>query len=80
MKERFRNYKVLDSYNYCYRGKIRNIVQFRNKTINARIVTCDIQASQTLKVYHRPWVGTTVDGVIFSGHCTCMAGKCLINF
>lgn len=73
-KEKFRNYKALDAYNYFYSGKIRNIVSFRNKTINACIVTCEVQASQTLKVYHRPWVVTTLDGVVFSGHCTCMAG------
>lgn len=73
-KEKFRNYKALESYNYFNSGKVRNILAYKNKKLDICLVTCDVQASQTLKNHHRPWIVTSTNGMVHSGHCTCMAG------
>lgn len=73
-KEKFRNYKALESYNYFLSGKVKNIVTFLNKKLSICIVTCDVEASQTIKKNHKPWIVTMTCGTVCSGHCTCMAG------
>lgn len=72
--EKFKSFKALDCYNYFNSGKVKNILTYKNKNLDICIVTCDVQASQTLKIHHRPWIVTATNGMVHSGHCTCMAG------
>lgn len=73
-RERFKNFKSLDSYNYVLSGKVRNLLMHRNEQLKVCVVICDVQASQTASKLHSPWIVAMSNGSILSGHCTCMAG------
>lgn len=73
IKDKFRNYKALNSFNYFNNGEVKKI-DIQNKNLHICIVTCDVHASQTFRIHHRPWVIIAANGMIHSGHCTYMEG------
>ena len=69
----FKDYVLLPCYNYVSSDKIKSMKCYRNE-IGVCVVTADVEASQKAKKIHMPWIVSTHNGEIISGHCTCMAG------
>ena len=69
----FKDYVSLPCYNYVSSGKVKSIKCYRNE-IGVCVIATEVEASQTAKKIHLPWIVSTHDGEILSGHCTCMAG------
>lgn len=69
----FQNHTYLPCYNYVSSGKVRNLKCYRND-VGVCIVAAEVEASQTARKIHSPWIIARFDGEIISGHCTCMAG------
>lgn len=70
----FENYKGLDCYNFILSGKVNDLRVYRNNTLQICVMTCTVQASQTISKFHSPWAVIECNGKIQHAHCTCMAG------
>ena len=78
-REELKAYKSLEAYKYVVDGWVGNVSLYYPKITDGGsqfcIVTGDVRHSQKLSAAKlHPWVAVKPDGIIVSGHCTCMAG------
>ena len=78
-REELKAYKSLEGYKYVVDGWVGNVSLYYLKITDGGsqyyIVTGDVRHSQKLSAAKlHPWVAVKPDGIIVSGHCTCMAG------
>ncbi|XP_023211357.1 uncharacterized protein LOC111614206 isoform X2 [Centruroides sculpturatus] len=72
-KQQLKNYTSLESYNYLVSGKVKEITVYPLTDLKICMLKGKIQSGQK-KTFQHPWAVVQINGVIVSGHCTCMAG------
>jgi len=73
-KEKMRNFRSLEAYEFFRSGWVQDIVHVTTAT-RALLLKAKVRRSQRVtETPHTAWVALSEEGVVLAGHCTCMAG------
>jgi len=76
-KEKMKNYRSLEAYNFFRSGWVQDILHFITFTGNFMFRAKVRRSQRVTETPHIAWVATNSDGVVLAAHCTCMAGYAL---
>ena len=73
-KEKMKNYRSLEAYNFFLSGWVHDVVHITTLTSNFIFRARVGRSQRVTEKPHTAWVAVDKDGVVLAAHCTCMAG------